>query len=238
MTEQTHDNMTKTSITDKDWLDLAWKHFQQHAQQRIQYFNYFVIFSTILSTGLVSTFQNNFQAPYLGIGIGLIQAYLAFIFWKIDERNRLLTKHGENIIKEIEANYETTGNNSYKLFTSEVNETNKQKESNKNKFFLWHHFSHGKSYRIIFVTFFLIGIVGTTISFLNFMHPIPPVNDNKKIEGTIQIRIDRIDSLNNLILIQETKLNLTHNEIKNVNLKIDSIQKTILKLSKKSHNND
>ena len=31
---------SKSSLTEKDALDIAWKYFLQHAQQRISYFNF------------------------------------------------------------------------------------------------------------------------------------------------------------------------------------------------------
>ena len=123
--------MNEKEITDKEWLDLAWKHFQQHAQQRILYMNYFVVFSTILSTGLISTFQINFQMPVIGIGIGLIQVFLSFIFFKIDERNRFLTKHSETSIVSIETLYKEKHESNFQLFSSEIIETNKIKELDK-----------------------------------------------------------------------------------------------------------
>ena len=148
-----------SSLNPKEWLNLSWNYFQQHAQQRISYFNFFVVFSTILTAALVSTFQSNFQAPFLGIAIGLVESFVAFIFLKIDTRNRFLTQNAENVIQRIEADYDKTGNKSYNLFTNEELETQKLKLKNKKMFFLYRHLTHGDSYKIIYITFFFIGIV-------------------------------------------------------------------------------
>jgi len=155
--------MKQTSLSDKEWLDIAWKYFQQHAQQRIMYFNFYVVFSTILTTGLIATFQNSFKAPYLGVALGIIQTFLSFIFWKIDERNKFLTKHSENIIKRIEANDE---NNLYKLFLEEETSTQKQIEEDKSKRFYLRQITIGKSVRIIFTIYFCIGIFGALFSLI------------------------------------------------------------------------
>ena len=49
----------KSYIENKDILNTSWLYFQQHAQQRISYFNFFVAFSTLLTTGMISTFQGD-----------------------------------------------------------------------------------------------------------------------------------------------------------------------------------
>lgn len=154
-----------TSITTKEWLDLAWKYFLQHAQQRLQYFNYFVIFSTIITTGIVTTFQYNFQAHYLGIGLGIIQTFLSYMFWKIDIRNKFLTQHAEQIIKKIEEDCCST--DGYKLFTQEDSKTALQTSTDKKSLFFKRQISHSKSYGLIYNAFFIVGIVGIIISCCN-----------------------------------------------------------------------
>ena len=155
------------NLTDKEWLDLAWKYFQQHAQQRMQYFNYFVVFSTILTTGLVTTFQYNFQAPYLGIFLGLIQIFLSFIFWKIDRRNKFLIKHSENVIREIENEYDNPETKSYKLFCKEEIITGEIKKDSRHM--LFKQFSYSTSSGIIYFVFSIIGIIGIACSSINYV---------------------------------------------------------------------
>lgn len=157
------------SIKDKEWLDLAWKYFQMHAQQRISYFNYFVIFSTILSTCLLTTFQKDFQVPFIGIFISLIQMLLSIIFWKIDGRNKFLTKHAETVIKRIETDYSGLEMNNNCLFCDEEVGTRIQKEKDKNKNIFIRQISHGKSYNIIYSIFFFLGLLGLVISSYNFI---------------------------------------------------------------------
>jgi amino acid permease len=108
----------KGSIKESDVLDLAWKYFQLHAQQRLLCFNFFVVFSSLMTTGLVATFKEKYEAHFIGFVIGLILSLISFIFYKIDQRNKFLIKHGENVIKEIEDKYK---------FENEYNDTNKLK---------------------------------------------------------------------------------------------------------------
>lgn len=227
--------MTKDKITDKEWLDLAWKHFQQHAQQRILYFNYFVVFSTILTTGLVTTFQSNFHAPFLGIGIGLIQSYLSFLFWKIDERNRFITKHAENTIKMIEEKYELNGDTTYKLFINEEIETKLKEETDKSNCILFRQISHGKSYKIMFTTFFIIGILGSVIcSIYSFKENNNDIQ-NPKVDLMIKMKIEKIDKQNSDIVYQFNSFKISFEEINTIKIKLDSLQQKINKLSNQIH---
>ena len=68
----------------------AWASFALHAGQRLTTFNFFIVLSSLLINALVVTLQRDFRVPYVGVAIGLLLAVLAFIFWKIDVRNRQL----------------------------------------------------------------------------------------------------------------------------------------------------
>jgi len=45
------------------------------------------------------------KAYPIGAAIGLMLAFISFIFWKVDERNKHLTKTGEHALKELESRY-------------------------------------------------------------------------------------------------------------------------------------
>ncbi len=199
MTESS--NHKKTSISDKDWLDLSFKHFLQHAQQRVQHFNYFIIFSSILTTATIATFQSNFQAHYLGIGLGIIQIFLSFVFSKLDDRNRFLIKHAENVIKNIEQDYVKANSQCYSLFTSEEIETVKEKDKNIGRHFFVRPMSHKKSYNLIYSAFGLIGLTAIIISaIISLKKPnISPPKTNKVklqlIKGNDSTKYSRLDTL-------------------------------------------
>lgn len=229
--------MNKKEITDKEWLDLAWKHFQQHAQQRILYLNYFVVFSTILSTGLISTFQNNFQMPILGIGIGFIQIFLSYIFFKIDERNKFLTKHSERKLVSIEKLYQDKYESHFDLFSSEISETEKIKELDKEKFVLNRQLSHGKAYKIIFKIFTVIGVVGVVISSYNL---IKTNNSEKKWAIRFEQQLNIIDSIklvNSNQIITINKLQKKLEQIDSIDMKIELLSIEIKKQRGKTKTN-
>jgi hypothetical protein len=152
-----------TALTDKEWLDLSWKYFQHHAQQRVIHFNYFVVFSTILTTGYITTFQNNFSFEPLRIAIGVVQAFLAVFFAKIDERNSFLIKHAEDTIMGFEGRCLSSNEHPGFLFGGEVKKTLSNK--GKAKSWLLPLMTHGQLYRIIYGFFFVIGIIEVLLFF-------------------------------------------------------------------------
>lgn len=211
---------------DKEWLDLAWKYFQQHAQQRITYLNYFVVLSTVLTTGLVTTFQYNFNLPILGVAIGCVQSFLAFVFWKIDVRNKFLTKNAENIIKNIEQEYDADGAKSYKLFSDEEELTKELREKEKDKFFLNRQISHGQLYRYLYAFFFIIGLLGATTSIVFSLRQ-KPMESNQQNLTTVNIQLNKIDSLSSAINAQADVISKIQNDV--TKLKQDSLVYDLMK---------
>lgn len=205
------DTNTRT-IQEKDILDLAWKYFQQHAQQRISFLHFFVIFSGLITTALLTTFQEKYQAHTIGISLGILLSIISFIFWKIDDRNKFLTKLGENAIKEIESKYDFITNydnlEKLKLFSYEEERT---KEVKKNGNIITRQMSHGKSYNLIFLIFFIIGIVGS----LSSIYYQAQLSDKKTVESIYQENFKEIN-----------------NNINNINQKMDRLSKDNIRLRK------
>ncbi|TKJ39298.1 MAG: hypothetical protein CEE38_00720 [Planctomycetes bacterium B3_Pla] len=163
-------------VSEKDILDIAWNYFQQHAQQRLSFFNFFVIFSVLMTTGLISTFQEKYNAHSIGIAIGLMLSLISYVFWKIEERNKYLTKTGENAIKQIEQHYPCAkcypDPVKFKIFSLEQEETDKIRKEQRGKIFVFRQISHSKSFNLIFFVFFVVGVLGAGASiYFQFYHP-------------------------------------------------------------------
>src|SRR4051794_23723757 len=80
----------------------AWAYFSLHAGQRITIFNYFVVFSGILATGLATAIQGPPRLASIGVALGLLLSLLSYLFWQLDRRTSFLVKHAEDAIKTIE----------------------------------------------------------------------------------------------------------------------------------------
>ena len=95
--------------------------------------------------------------------------FLSIIFWKIDWRNKFLAKYAENVIKKIEIDYANKEANTHSLFCDEEVETKKQKGKDKFRNIFVRQISHGKSYHIIYIIFFFLGLLGLAISSFNLI---------------------------------------------------------------------
>jgi hypothetical protein len=91
--------MNDSKIKESEVLDLSFSYFSLLAQQRLTYFNLFIVLMGVLSTALLTSFQEKLDIHIVGIGLGLLETFLCFVFWKIDERNKFLTKHTECLIR-------------------------------------------------------------------------------------------------------------------------------------------
>ena len=76
-----------------------WKYFQLHAGQRLTTFNFYLVISTLFTSGYFIAFKD---IPILSLFLSFILIALSFIFWKLDSRNKQLIRNAENGLKEIE----------------------------------------------------------------------------------------------------------------------------------------
>ncbi len=128
----------------------AWAYFNLHAGQRITIFNYFVVFSGILTTGLAAAIQAPPRLATVGVALGLLLCLLSFLFWQLDRRTSFLIKHAEDAIKL----QEPVG---ARLMTEEVVKTANAKKGEG----LW---TYGKVFRSIFLVMAIVGLAGAIVS--------------------------------------------------------------------------
>ena len=151
-----------SQISDKDVLELIWKYFEHHGNQRLTHINFFTVFSSALLVSQYTVLGTNNNLLFAPIVIGIVQIIVSFVFYKIDERTMFLVKHAEKAMVSIESTYSFSDDkgyiNSLKIFTNEIEETNKAK---KEKNFLLRRISHKKSYRILLISFAVMGVLGS-----------------------------------------------------------------------------
>lgn len=117
----------KRALEYKDWLDLYWKHFQLHSDQRIKMIQFYLSLIVVLFGALFTLhFMENRIMPAeiaICIGIGLVSLFFAFL----DHRTSLLIKDAEDVIKKMEAlSFQDGEDISLRLFTySEHNDLNR-----------------------------------------------------------------------------------------------------------------
>lgn len=91
-------------LTQRDAQWLAWSYFQQHASQRVSFFNFFVVLASSMVFALTTAIAQ-FKLYQVGVVAGMALSATTFVFWKIDERNKMMTKIGEDALREFESNY-------------------------------------------------------------------------------------------------------------------------------------
>lgn len=112
-----------------------------------------------------------------------MQAFLSLMFLKIDKRNKILTKHGEDTIKVFEKKYYT--DKDLQLFTKEEIKTDELKNKCKGQFICCRPLSHGKAFIHIFYFFFFVGLIGSICSLVQCCKSKIPQTDNEKIDNVI-----------------------------------------------------
>lgn len=100
----------------------TWDLFHLHAQQRIHFFNFFIILLSALVSLQITSITKNLLSGWLGFGLGIFQTILCFVFYKFDYRNKFLTKHSEKMIIKFENLFEL---GDYSVMSTQESETDK-----------------------------------------------------------------------------------------------------------------
>ena len=86
----------------KDWLDLYWKYFQLHSEQRMKMVQFYLSLIVVLFGSLFTLHSMEARITtaeiMVSIGIGII----SLVFALLDHRTSILIKDAENAIKKVE----------------------------------------------------------------------------------------------------------------------------------------
>ncbi len=81
--------------------DYAWKYFALHAEQRMKTFHFYVLVSSVLIAGFINGIKDSDSYLLFSV-MGLLLAFISFLFGKLDERNKILIRNGEEAIKFLD----------------------------------------------------------------------------------------------------------------------------------------
>ncbi len=135
-------------------LDLFWAGtYNLFSEQRLKIFNFFVVLSSVISGATLTIAKEPPNLSYAS-PLGFLLAFFAFIFWKLDQRNKELIKHGENALKEIELYSKSNGESTLwvNLFLSEEKNTS-DKRGSSNKLLRFFYCSYSKCFNWVFLVF-------------------------------------------------------------------------------------
>ena len=135
-------------------LEYAWRYFALHAQQRMSVFNFFVILSGILATGIGAGLQaGKPMAPVVTV-LGALLALLSFVFYQLDRR-------GAELVKLAEAALISGENICMPEFARIVAEESKHHSAAASLPRIW---TFGRAFRLIFWVMGMVGAVASTYS--------------------------------------------------------------------------
>ena len=166
------------SVSPEDFRKHTWEYFHIHASQRLTTFNFYIVISALLTSGLVATFRNEVKFHEIGIFLGLMLPFISFVFCKLDMRNRQLIQNAEAALKYLESqydlsNFEVSTNGKphiLKLFSYEEHQTNIRKRIR--SYCPWkNHFSYRRCFQWVFIAFCFAGIFGAIISLFKLLNP-------------------------------------------------------------------
>lgn len=83
----------------------AWSYFSFHADQRMKAFNFFLVVAGLL-TGVIIALMKEILRPLALCPLGVVLAFLAVVFWRLDQRNRQLVKNGETALRHLDGLHE------------------------------------------------------------------------------------------------------------------------------------
>lgn len=112
---------SKNNLTDNDFYGQACAYFYYHAEQRTTMINYFIaVFGA--SIALYGSLLSNYA--WVSVLVSVFITIVSLIFFFIDLRNRFDVKQSQNVIEQIEADYEMNvprGKYCYGVFSNEAN---------------------------------------------------------------------------------------------------------------------
>jgi hypothetical protein len=143
----------------------AWDFFQLHGTQRMETFNYYITLATAIMVGITTVLQPTINLPVIALVLSLLLIFLSFIFWKFDQRNKMLIKNAEEALMEIEKHLKDAKGPFTKtdLFLKDFTEV-KQRRSHRSWMFWRNHYSYSNCFNLIFALCGLLGGIGIALS--------------------------------------------------------------------------
>jgi cbb3-type cytochrome oxidase subunit 3 len=105
----------------------AWDYFSTHASQRMSIFNFYIALSSVTATTYAASWKADSNLQSARWLLSFLLCLFAFVFWKLDQRNKALIKNAERALKYFESTdkEEITA----KVFSQEEIETDLKRRS-------------------------------------------------------------------------------------------------------------
>lgn len=142
--------------TDERDRKYAWDYFQMHSSQRIATFNFYITLSTAVVGGMVALAPTAKTSIFL-LPLSILLILLSFVFWKLDQRNKMLIKNSEAALKAIEGR--AGKSNPAAIFLQDAQDVQKRRD-NQPRLFWKRYYSYSDCFNTLFFIFGLFGVLG------------------------------------------------------------------------------
>ncbi|WP_425619068.1 hypothetical protein NA78x_002799 [Anatilimnocola sp. NA78] len=151
---------------DDDWkaLEYAWKYFDRHAEQRLKTFNFYLLLCGAIIAGICGVLREP-KMEWMTVVLASILSFVSFVFWKLDRRNRTLTKRSEQALQFLEdklvyADGPDGVPHICKLFQREAHDRERAHVSE---------YSYSRCFGLVFALFGFGGFASAAYSFLTWL---------------------------------------------------------------------
>jgi hypothetical protein len=142
----------------------AWDYFSVHAAQRLTSFNFYIALSSVAVTTYFASFKADSNLAFARPALSGLLCLFSFIFWKLDQRNRFLIKNAEKALKYLEG-LDQSPESVTKLFTHEEQQTQLMRPKGWRRLMFWRSvLSYSDCFNLVFLVFFLVGLIGLAYS--------------------------------------------------------------------------
>lgn len=146
------------SIEEKDFYDTLRTYFIQHANQRIQLINFYIVLETFLFAGLFALVKDVITKQCITyklicILISLSSIFFSFMFYNLDTRTKQMIHTCEDSIKSLEKRYTNLFSPDLMIFNREAKITSLHLKWG------WFPLNYTKSFKALFCFFSIVGLI-------------------------------------------------------------------------------
>ena len=157
-------NHSDTGLAESDFLKILWDYFAIHANQRMQILNFYIVLETFFITGLLTLFQLDGELVAFRFTVCISIIFFSLIFYALDMRTKTMIKFSEDALKTIEQKNIAKYGNEIMIFSIEQEKTLYERRWN---WIAKRFLSYSKLFRLIFLFFTLIGVLGIVFEIYN-----------------------------------------------------------------------
>jgi len=149
----------------------AWDYFSTHASQRMSIFNFYIALSSVTATTYAASWKTDSNLQPARWLLSFLLCLFAFVFWKLDQRNKALIRNAERALKYFENT--DAEEISAKVFSQEEIETDLKRSSlvGWRRLQIWNWtLSYSRCFSFVYLVFAAVGAFGFIEAVHRYIH--------------------------------------------------------------------